>query len=188
MSTQDKGGRPSKLTKQFLDVAEEVIEDGLNVIILTDEELLVKINAKLVTKYPLQPELTVSERTFIRWKTKWKACDTEEQFIALEEAEEKGETTMNHKNFLEFCHLIKKAMIDQKTALFASMLKDDKWQRYAWIIERKFESWNLKQVSENWNRYGDGDDAGSAVVIHLPSNGRGDSSMDKTGSKSVKSE
>ena len=162
----------------------------MNVIILTDEELLVKVNAKLTEKYPERPELCVHERTFQRWKAKWREAETEEKFLALADDEggneDKSESTINLENFLEFCRLIKKAMIDQKTALFANMLKDDKWQRYAWIIERKFEAWNLKQVSENWNRYGDGQDESSAVVIHLPSNGRGDQKLDKTGSKSVK--
>jgi len=25
------------------------------------------------------------------------------------------------------------------------------WQRFAWIIERKFSDWNLRQITENTN-------------------------------------
>jgi hypothetical protein len=34
--------------------------------------------------------------------------------------------------------------------LFESLKSDPQsWQRYAWIIERKFNEWNLKSIQEN---------------------------------------
>jgi GTP-sensing pleiotropic transcriptional regulator CodY len=45
--------------------------------------------------------------------------------------------------------LYKKALTIQKKSLFENLKNDDKsWQRYAWIIERKFSDWNLKHLSE----------------------------------------
>jgi len=39
----------------------------------------------------------------------------------------------------------KKALIIQKENLFKKFSNDDRaWQRWAWIIERKFSEWNLK--------------------------------------------
>jgi hypothetical protein len=36
--------------------------------------------------------------------------------------------------------------------LFNSLSSDNpQWQKYAWIIERKFSEWNLKSISENTN-------------------------------------
>ena len=49
-----------------------------------------------------------------------------------------------------FCPLIKKALIRQKVSLFEKLKGDDKQrQRYAWIIERKFDDWNLKTKKEH---------------------------------------
>jgi hypothetical protein len=48
--------------------------------------------------------------------------------------------------------LIKKALLIQKQNLFKKFENDDRaWQRWAWIIERKFTEWNLKHISENKN-------------------------------------
>jgi len=45
--------------------------------------------------------------------------------------------------------LYKKAITIQKKSLFESLRNDPQsWQRYAWIIERKFSEWNLKTISE----------------------------------------
>jgi DNA-binding MarR family transcriptional regulator len=52
----------------------------------------------------------------------------------------------------EFCPLIKKALRNQKENLFKKFSNDDRaWQRWAWIIERKFSEWNLKNINENKN-------------------------------------
>ncbi len=119
-----KMGRPPKI-KTFISVAEDVLfRDGL--MLLTDEELVFLINEELEQKDK------VSDRTFARWKAK--------QF---NEDDDIGKT---------FVMLIKKALIIQKENLFKKFSNDDRaWQRWAWIIERKFSEWNLKNINENKN-------------------------------------
>jgi hypothetical protein len=71
--------------------------------------------------------------TFKVYKSKSDELKTEEKEI--------------YNNFLA---LYKKALIKQKNELFRKMGSDDKARpRRAWIIERKFEAWNLRHVSEN---------------------------------------
>ena len=116
--------RPTKLTDRFIIAANEVINEEINAIILTDEELLSKINDKL------PEEAQVSVET---WKD-WKA----------------GTSPVEQNKLLDTFHLlIKKALIRQKSDLFRKMGYDDKaWQRWAWIIERKFDDWNIKQKQD----------------------------------------
>ena len=41
-------------------------------------------------------------------------------------------------------------MISQKQNLFKKYEDEDKaWQKWAWIIERKFSEWNLKKITES---------------------------------------
>ena len=126
-----KNGRPTKLTGNFIERAEEVINNDINAIILTNEELLDEINEGLEEK------ARITKRTFIRWK---KANSEDKQEGEKEELDELGK---------KFCHLIKKALREQKRNLFESLKNDTKaWQRFAWIIERKFDEWNIRQKSE----------------------------------------
>ena len=54
------------------------------------------------------------------------------------------------KSLVLIYHL--KALIIQKENLFKKFSNDDRaWQRWAWIIERKFSEWNLKNINENKN-------------------------------------
>ena len=125
---KNKGGRPSKLTKKWIEVANEIVNEDINAIILTDEELVFLINEKVEEKE------RISDRTFKRWKKKNKEDDEEEEDKELDELGK------------EFCHLYKKALMKQKKDLFNSLKNDDKqWQRFAWIIERKFNAWNIKK-------------------------------------------
>ena len=113
------------MTKEFLKVAEEIISEDINAIIFTDEELLFQINDKL------EKEERISDRTFQRWKAKSNK---------VEELNEIGK---------EFCRLIKKALIKQKNFLFVKFRKEpNQWQKWAWIIERKFDEWNIKYKSD----------------------------------------
>lgn len=115
-----KVGRPTKLNN-WLEAFKEIVSDGFNAVYLTDEELLILTNDRL-------PEVDqVSDRTF----KSWKSGDIQDQLLD------------------EFLPLYKKALIEQKKALFERMEgDDDKWQKWAWIIERKFAEWNLKNISE----------------------------------------
>ena len=116
--------RPSKIDK-FIEVAKDVLfRDGL--MLLTDEELVFLINENLEEKEK------VAQVTFKKWKSG--------------DYSELGETGK------EFLSLIKKALIIQKENLFKKFQNDDRaWQRWAWIIERKFSEWNLKNINENKN-------------------------------------
>jgi hypothetical protein len=112
-------GRPTKLTSDFLTVAESVLFEGRNSFILTDEELIELINLRL------PDDMKVAQRTFQDWKagkTKDSNCDS-------------------------FRVLLKKALIKQKQDLFTKMEeeKTPAWTKYAWMIERKFDEWNIKQ-------------------------------------------
>ena len=117
------GGRPTKLTDRFIEAARKVIENdmALNTIILTDEELVIAINEELPQKE------RITDRTLERWKASKNPKRLSEQ----------GKS---------FVALIKKALVRQKQYLFKRLSTDEKsWQRFAWIIERKFEDWNIKQ-------------------------------------------
>ena len=116
--------RPSKIDR-FIEVAKDILfKDGL--MLLTDEELVFLINQ----------EFEDSEKVAIRTFKLWKSGDYAE----------KGETGK------EFLPLIKKALIIQKENLYKKFSNDDRaWQRWAWIIERKFSEWNLKNINENKN-------------------------------------
>jgi hypothetical protein len=123
---KNKGGRPTKLTDKFLNVAEEVVNDDINAIILTDEELVDEINDKL------QEKERITYRTLRNWKDKNKKD---------KELDEIGK---------RFFPLIKKALIKQKKHLFDKFRNEpNQWQKWAWIIERKFDDWNIKQKHEH---------------------------------------
>lgn len=115
----NKGGRPTKLTPTFLTVAESVLFEGRNAFILTDEELVELINNQL------PDEAQVAIRTFQDWKAgKLPSVDCD-----------------------RFRALLKKALIKQKQDLFKKMEGElgNSWTKYAWMIERKFDDWNIKQ-------------------------------------------
>ena len=109
----------TKLTEKFLIAAKEVIDDDINAIIFSNQELIDEINYKLD-----EPE-QISERTFQRWV---------------------NEKTQENADFVT---LIKKARYNQKKGLLKELRKETSgWQRFAWILERKFTEYNLKTISE----------------------------------------
>lgn len=123
--TPNQWGRPSKLDK-FLEAMEIVLNQWLQSIIMTDEELFILANEQL------EKENQIWYTTFKQYK-----------------ASSKKEENEWHKRFQS---LYKKALIKQKNNLFNNLSSDNpQWQKYAWIIERKFSEWNLKSISENTN-------------------------------------
>jgi len=113
-------GRHSKLTKVFLKATEEVLSEGLNSVILTDEELISEINKKL------EPEQRIKKRTFENWKAGTSPNTQTEEMST-------------------FRKILREAIIKQKKDLFQKLLADEKgWTRFAWIIERKFPEWNIR--------------------------------------------
>ena len=101
----------------------EILEDDGNVVSWTDWEIVEEVNSRL------SEDDRVGKRTFERWKAK-----------EFEEEPEKGKI---------FVAAYQKALRRCKRALMGLLAKDDRsWQRYAWIIERKFAEWNIKVLSE----------------------------------------
>ena len=122
---KDKGGRPTKLTKDWLKAAEKIVNDDINAIILTDEELVMEINDLVVEK------ARITDRTFQNWKAKSKDPDV---------LDELGR---------RFFRLIKKALIKQRKNLFKKFRQEpNQWQRWAWILERKFDEWNIRHLAD----------------------------------------
>lgn len=113
--------RPSKMTERVIEAIETVINE--NILFATDEELVVEINEIL----PQDQQFTYE--AFSKWK--------------------RGLNTKTNPLFPKFVRLIKKALFKEKKRLLDLLAKDDKqWQRYAWILERKFDDWNIKMKSE----------------------------------------
>ena len=114
-------GRPSKMTTKVIEAIETVINE--NILFATDEELVIEINELL----PEDKRFTYE--AFSKWK--------------------RGLNQKNNPFFDQFVRLIKKALFREKKRLLELLAKDDKqWQRYAWILERKFDEWNIKMKSE----------------------------------------
>lgn len=113
-------GRPSKLLT-WIDAFAKVVNKENNAVILTDDEL------RILTNELVEENQQVADRTF----ESWKAGDLKDSL------------------YLDFVRLYKKALIIQKKNLFKKLqAEDDKWQKYAWIIERKFDDWNLRSKQE----------------------------------------
>lgn len=118
-------GRPNKMLNWLSELKQVLaVED---ILFLSDKDLQFLVNKNLDEKD------RITERTFENWKAnKFHPSDTIGK---------------------EFIESIQFALIKQKQFLSKKMIEDDKnWQRYAWIMERKFTEWNLKHISENINR------------------------------------
>ena len=121
---KNKGGRPSKLTDKFLDEVEKIVSKGINAIIYTDIDILRLANMQLSEAEKVNPD---------RWK-KWKM----------------GKLRDDNQQLKRFRTLITSALLIQKVKLFDKYENDPKgWQKWSWIIERKFKEWNLKNLSES---------------------------------------
>lgn len=118
-------GRPPK-TAPFIAAFKKVLErDEFDVICLTDEDLLMECNELL------DDGDKVPERTFQSWK---------------------AQKDSGNPLYSEFLRLYKKALSNQRRDLFRTFKNEpSQWQKYAWILERKFSDWNLRVLSENKN-------------------------------------
>lgn len=118
----------SKMTK-WLPALKEVL-DSDNILLLCDKDLVFLVNQKL------QPDERITEECFSMWKGNKRNAPSEEI----------------GKQFIE---LIQYALIKQKMSIERKMFDETNstnWQRWAWLLERKFEEWNLKHISENINK------------------------------------
>jgi len=122
--------------QDFYEALKLVLESDKNKVwIMKDEELLEEVNLHLEDK-----SKHICKRSFERYKKK--ALSIAENDSNLPQKE--------HELYVSFCRLIKKALIQQKTNLFNRLLSSSSnWQRFAWIIERKFDEWNLKHKAEH---------------------------------------
>ena len=126
MAQWEWGWRPSKI-EWFLVWMSKVLWDWLNSIILTDEELFLLANEEL------------EEKDRICYAT----------FKVYKASKNKEEAEW----YTKFLALYKKALTEQKKNLFQKLEWNEwQWQKYAWIIERKFDDWNLRIKSENTNK------------------------------------
>lgn len=118
-------GRPPKASR-FVEALKSVLADPHPVgmaIIHTDSELLRLVNRKLDKKD------RIGEGTFLRFK--------------------KGDIK-DHDDLQDFRELYDQALCIQANNLFEKLVDEGEkrsWQRYAWIIERKFDQWNLRTKS-----------------------------------------
>lgn len=118
----------SKMTK-WLPALKEVL-DSDNILLLSDKDLVFLVNQKL------QPDERITDECFSMWKSNKRNAPSEEI----------------GKQFIE---LIQFALIRQKMSIERKMFDETNstnWQRWAWLLERKFEEWNLKHISENINK------------------------------------
>ena len=127
-------GRPTKIHAFIDEFKKQMSIDKVSqqVIFLTDAEMVFLINEMLPKKD------RICDMTFRRWKAK----HVGEKQTDFQELDEVG---------AEFCSLYKKALIQQKAALFDKLTdkKEYSWQKWAWIIERKFDDWNIRHKLDN---------------------------------------
>ena len=117
-----KVGRPTKLTREFIDALTDVVMDN-NVVYLTDEDLIFLLNEKL------PPEDRIAINTFRDYKT--------------------GRRQSENLLIVEFAALIKKALVAEKQSLLDRVDQGaNGWQSKAWILERKFAEWNLHKITK----------------------------------------
>jgi len=116
-----KAGRPFKMEAWIVQLEDVLSEE--NILFLSDSDLRFLVNDRL------EESQQISKRTFENWK--------------------KGEFHPDDNIGRKFLKCIEGALIKQKQFLAKKMIEDDKnWQRFAWIMERKFDEWNLKKISE----------------------------------------
>ena len=123
MPDKHPGGRPPKLTEEFLAAMMDVVNSENNALIYTDEELIFLINEQLPLEARIHPD------TFSLWKNGNISDDV---------------------RALKFFSVYKRALLKQKHNLFVKIdePKNDRWQKDACKIERKFTDWSLMHKVE----------------------------------------
>lgn len=120
-----KYGRPTKIHPFTRRLKQLLTKDRSKALFLTDEELVEQVNSSLKDKD------RICLRTFRMWK-------------------KAGE---NNEKSPDFFPLIKKALFEEKMRLFNKLQNDARnWTRWAWIIERKFDDWNIRKKNAALSR------------------------------------
>ena len=117
--------RPPIKGQAWLDKFAEVVNREHKVgmtIVHTDMDLIECVN------WELPEEHRISVETFKDYKSGERGSDA---FLAV------------------FAPLYKRALMEQRDRLFDTMSEEPPgaWQKWAWILERKFGDWNLRSVS-----------------------------------------
>jgi hypothetical protein len=133
MEEKRKEGRPSKITPNLIQALNEVLVEK-KILIMNDQDLVMFVNEKL------EEDEQISNSSFAHWK-----------------GMQLPDTNADANVVKEFLHIIKKALYTERDNLMTKMQqgKDPHWARYAWIIERKFEEWNLRTITDNRHRFPD---------------------------------
>ncbi|MBC8387081.1 MAG: hypothetical protein H8E13_03405 [Actinobacteria bacterium] len=126
VSKAERLERQKKLWGDVVKVLRKIVEDELNVLIYTKTELVRLINKEL-------PE---GERISI---------------VKLNNYERRAKASRpKHPIYEKFLNLLELQRARSKRALFTKMegagSKD--WQRYAWMIERLYDEWNIRKKEE----------------------------------------
>ena len=121
--------RPPKISKELIEAFKDVIEGDNVILVCTDEEIFYLLNERLDEKDQ------ICYKTFQNYKNGAETYDANYPEL--------------RPLFNEFLRLIKKALINEKINLFRKFKTEPiTWQRWAWIIERKFDEWNIKDKKE----------------------------------------
>lgn len=127
-NTKSPRGRMSKIHPWLVALREVFSEyaDTADIWIYTDEDILFLVNQKLPKKD------RIGESTFRTWK--------------VTAREGKREDLPDH--FVEFLALYKNALLLAKKCIMSALATDpQKWQRWAWIMERKFPNWRMNNIT-----------------------------------------
>ena len=120
---QKRAGRPSKLTDKFLRILKKIVNHNINAIIYTDIDII------MLTNNQLSENERIDRNRWHEWKV--------------------GNLKDNSGRLQKFHDIVHTALLQQKQILFDRYENDEKsWQKWSWIIERKFSEWNLKKLSE----------------------------------------
>jgi len=121
--------RPTIINDNIIQAFKDVLDEDSNAIILTDKELCIMVNDRL-------EDDSFSYSAFKDWKA-----------FATDKKTETSEGNAVLYNKLR--SLIEKALIIQKQNLFKKFRDEPhQWQKWAWIIERKFDEWNIKRKTD----------------------------------------
>lgn len=125
-----KAGRTTKINDKIINAFELVLEENDNGCLLEDEELVILVNEKLEGKDKFSYSAFQSWQAFARNK--------------------KTKTTENNRILYNGIRgVIKKFLLEKKLLLLKNTQKSDAhWQRFCWILERKFDEWNIRRKTE----------------------------------------
>lgn len=113
------------MDKKLIEVLTKIVEDPY-FYILTNIEIYDAICDELGDDY-------ISFETFKSWSA--------------------GRRSENSENYNVFARLMSRAKTKQKINILKKLEKDEKaWQRYAWILERKYKDFNKIDKSDNKNK------------------------------------